>query len=85
MTSFMLNIFKSNTQHIFAGRRVIVTDSWIVKLSTYDVFLARQTDSVLRLLRSDDHSVTPDGPGGAQFLTIQVTSTDPRHKPFTIR
>lgn len=67
------------------GARVIITDSWIIKVSAYNVNIAHQQDCHLNILKSEDHSLSHESSTGAQFLTIEVISVNGNIKPFTIR
>ncbi|XP_072042259.1 E3 ubiquitin-protein ligase TM129-like [Amphiura filiformis] len=68
-----------------SGARVIITDSWIMKVSAYNVNVAHQQDCHLNILKSEDHSISHESSTGAQFLTIEVISVNGNIKPFTIR
>ncbi|CAG2061342.1 unnamed protein product, partial [Timema podura] len=65
--------------------RLIATDNWLLKVMPYNIEFARQDDSTLILSSCDNHSVSPSGPGGAQFLNIEVKSFVPNTKSFNIR
>jgi len=55
--------------------RVVVTDNWILVLGPlpWNFHLSHQSDASLKLLQSDNHSISVEGElGGTQFLTIQV-------------
>ncbi|KAF7238689.1 hypothetical protein EYD10_14636 [Varanus komodoensis] len=67
------------------GARVIVTDSWIMKVTTYCLHLAHQRDIHLTVVDSRQHELLPDSHMPAQFLTIRVDSVNPGVKPFDIR
>ncbi|XP_074640323.1 E3 ubiquitin-protein ligase TM129-like [Tubulanus polymorphus] len=67
------------------GRRMIVTDSWIVKTTTYFVHVAHQTDIHLTLSHSEEHAITHDGNPGSQYLQISVVSANDKVEPFQIR
>jgi hypothetical protein len=68
------------------GRRVIVTDSWVMLTSTYNVYIAQQQDIHLSLVGSEEHFVTPEeGAAGAQFLNINVATIRENVKSFVIR
>ena len=84
---YVLHEVRFNTFFLVVGQRLIVTDSWILKTSTYNVYIAHQSHAQLQLIRSEEHNVTLDGSGGAgaQFLTLAVTTSDRRHRSFTIR
>nr|CAD7581756.1 unnamed protein product [Timema californicum] len=65
--------------------RLIATDNWLLKVMPYNIEFARQDDSTLILSSCDNHSMSPSGPGGAQFLNIEVKSFVPNTKSFNIR
>ncbi len=67
------------------GARVIITDSWIMKVSAYNVNVAHQQDCHLNILKSEDHSISHESRTGAQFLSIEVISVNGNIKPFVIR
>ena len=70
---------------VFLGRRLIVTDSWIIKTSTYYVYVAHQTDVHLNVEGADEHEIAYESAAGAQFLNISVNNIHGHMKPFTIR
>lgn len=68
--------------------RLVVTDSWIVRLGCWPWGLAisHQSDSSLKLITSDSHRISTEGePGGAQFLQIEVVSRRAGVRPFRFR
>lgn len=67
------------------GRRLIVTDSWVMKTSAYQVHIAHQSDIHLTLVAAQEHELSHESPTGAQFLTISVDSVRDGVKPFSIR
>lgn len=67
------------------GRRLIVTDSWVMKTSTYSMYIAQQGDIHLTLDRTEEHPLYYESQSGAQFLNITVTSINERVGSFTIR
>ena len=67
------------------GRRLIVTDSWLIMTSTYVIHVAHQSDTHLALIGSEEHEVHYDSSTGVQFLNLLVSSADQRMKPFKIR
>ncbi|XP_043918240.1 E3 ubiquitin-protein ligase TM129 isoform X2 [Protopterus annectens] len=67
------------------GARVIVTDTWVMKATTYHVYIAQQQDIHLTVTDSKQHELSPDTNTPVQFLTIQVASINPHVKPFDIR
>ncbi|KAH0624415.1 hypothetical protein JD844_031827 [Phrynosoma platyrhinos] len=67
------------------GARVIVTDTWIMKVTTYCLHIAQQRDIYLTVVDSRQHELLPDSNMPAQFLTIRVASVNPNVKTFDIR
>lgn len=67
------------------GRRMYVTDSWVLKTTAYFVHVAHQGDVVLTLDGADHHAFTPESSVGVQYLNIRVQSINCKIKPFTIR
>ena len=70
-----------------SGRRLVVTDSWLLKTSAYSVDVAHQADIHLTLVESEQHALNHEGStgGGAQFLNIEIRGIAGRVKPFSIR
>lgn len=67
------------------GRRVIVTDSWVILTSTYYVYIAHQNDIHLALSNSEEHDIHYESMTSVQFLKFNVISINPALKPFSIR
>ncbi|KAG8591210.1 hypothetical protein GDO81_000087 [Engystomops pustulosus] len=67
------------------GARVIVTDTWVMKVTTYKVYVAQQQDIHLTVTESRQHELSPDSNTPVQFITIRVASINPSVKPFDIR
>uniref|UniRef100_A0A8B9UZ53 Transmembrane protein 129, E3 ubiquitin ligase n=1 Tax=Anas zonorhyncha TaxID=75864 RepID=A0A8B9UZ53_9AVES len=67
------------------GARVIVTDTWVIKVTTYCLHVAQQQDIHLTVTDSRQHELTPDSNMPMQFLTIRVASINPYVKAFDIR
>ena len=67
------------------GRRLIVTDSWVMKTSTYSLYIAQQGDIHLTLDRTEEHPLHYESQSGAQFLNITVSSINEHVGSFTIR
>ncbi|XP_056407549.1 E3 ubiquitin-protein ligase TM129 [Hyla sarda] len=65
--------------------RVIVTDTWVMKVTTYKVYVAQQQDIHLTVTESRQHELSPDSNTPVQFITIRVASINPNVKPFEIR
>ncbi|KAG7517387.1 hypothetical protein JOB18_006582 [Solea senegalensis] len=67
------------------GARVIVTDSWVLKCTTYHVHMALQDDCHVTVTESRQHHMSPDTASPAQILTMRVASINPAIRPFDIR
>ncbi|KAG9338561.1 hypothetical protein JZ751_025619 [Albula glossodonta] len=67
------------------GARVIVTDTWVMKVTTYYLHVAQQQDIHLTVIDSKQHELSPDSNTPVQILTISVASINPSVKPFDIR
>ncbi|XP_063431374.1 E3 ubiquitin-protein ligase TM129-like [Mytilus trossulus] len=67
------------------GRRVIVTDSWVMKTSTYFLNIAHQNDIHLTLSKSEEHSLSYESMTSVQYLNISVVSINKKVTPFQIR
>ncbi|XP_029805437.1 E3 ubiquitin-protein ligase TM129 isoform X2 [Suricata suricatta] len=67
------------------GARVIVTDTWVMKVTTYRVHVAQQQDVHLTVTESQQHELSPDSNLPVQLLTIHVASTSPGVQAFDIR
>ena len=67
---------------VTGGTSVYVTDSWIVKCSTYRVYIAQQTDSHLSVVKSEEFLYNQDTNQSAQFLKINVSTIPPHKQTF---
>ncbi|XP_076992330.1 E3 ubiquitin-protein ligase TM129 [Tamandua tetradactyla] len=67
------------------GARVVVTDTWVMKVTTYRVHVAQQQDVHLTVTGSRQHELSPDSNLPVQFLTIRVASAHPHVRAFDIR
>ncbi|XP_077992534.1 E3 ubiquitin-protein ligase TM129-like [Glandiceps talaboti] len=67
------------------GQRVIVTDSWVIKMTTYGICMAHQGDVHLTLIGTQEHDIYYESNTSVQFLNIRVDSVNQHVKPFTIR
>lgn len=67
------------------GARVIVTDNWVLKVTTYHVYMALQSECHVTVTESKQHQLSPDSASPAQILTLRVGSINPAVKPFDIR
>ncbi|XP_071386386.1 E3 ubiquitin-protein ligase TM129 isoform X2 [Centroberyx affinis] len=65
--------------------RVIITDTWVLKVTTYHVCVALQSDSHLTVTESRQHQLSPDSASPTQILTLRVASINPAVRPFDIR
>lgn len=65
------------------GRRVIVTDSWLLRTSAYSVDVAHQADTHLAVVGSDEHILSPEASTGVQYINIDVAGVN--IKSFSIR
>ncbi|KAM8938720.1 E3 ubiquitin-protein ligase TM129 [Pelodytes ibericus] len=68
-----------------AEARVIVTDTWVMKVTTYKVNVAQQQDIHLTVVDSRQHELTPDSSAPVQIITIRVANINPKIQPFDIR
>ncbi|CAD5113916.1 DgyrCDS3075 [Dimorphilus gyrociliatus] len=66
------------------GRRVIVTDSWVMKTSTYNLDIAHQNDINLTLTESQIHSMGIDSLRELQLLIIDVKPSNSNLKSFKL-
>lgn len=67
------------------GARVVITDTWVLKVTTYHVHVARQQDTHLTVTESRQHQMAPDSATPVQILTLSVASINPSVKTFHIR
>ncbi|XP_078534756.1 E3 ubiquitin-protein ligase TM129 [Lissotriton helveticus] len=65
--------------------RIIVTDNWVMKVTTYHVYIAQQQDIHLTVTNSRHHEISAETGTPVQLLTIRVSSINPSVKPFDIR
>ena len=70
---------------IIGGTSLYITDSWIIKCSTYGIDIAHQPDVHLSIFHAEDHNISHESSIAVQFLNIRVTSVTPGVKPFVIR
>ncbi|XP_077465957.1 E3 ubiquitin-protein ligase TM129 [Stigmatopora argus] len=66
------------------GARVIVTDGWVLKVTTYYVHMAAQRDSHVTVTESRQHQLNPDSASPIQLLTLRVHSINPAIRSFDI-
>lgn len=69
---------------ISGGTSVYVTDSWIIKCSTYKVYIAQQTDAHLSVIQSEEFVYNQETDQGAQFLKIKVMTIPPHEESFLL-
>ncbi|XP_028316276.1 E3 ubiquitin-protein ligase TM129 isoform X2 [Gouania willdenowi] len=67
------------------GARVIVTDSWVLKVTTYHIYMALQNDCHVRVTESRRHQLSPESATPTEILTLRVSSINPAVKAFVIR
>ena len=70
---------------IIGGTSIYITDSWIIKCSTYKVDIAHQPDVHLSIIHAEDHDISHESNVAVQFLNIKVSSITPGTIPFVIR
>ena len=64
---------------------IIVTDNWIIKVMSYGIIVAHQSDTALIVNKSDTHEMSPVTRGEVQFINIQVKPTRTGAESFDIR
>lgn len=67
------------------SRLVVVTDSWIIKTSTYSMNIAHQNDIHLTLTNAEEHPLSYQSQTAVQYLNITVGNIQSGAKPFNIR
>jgi len=67
---------------ITGGTSIYVTDSWIIKCSTYKIYIAQQTDSHLSVVQSEEYLYNQETNQSAQFLKIKVMTIPPNEQSF---
>lgn len=65
--------------------RVVATDNWIIKISSYTLDVAHQSDTALILSSADVHQWSPHINDNVQFVNIEVKPTRQNAQPFKIR
>ena len=65
--------------------QVYVTDNWIIKVGTYSLDIAHQSNCVLSLHGTEEYNLAEESPHGVQMLQIDVRPVDKSLKPFVIR
>lgn len=70
---------------VSSGSSVYVTDSWILKCTTYTVHLSQQTDSHLNIASSDHFAYSHESNQPSQYLSIIVHSINPAVQSFSLR
>ncbi|XP_028271365.1 E3 ubiquitin-protein ligase TM129 isoform X2 [Parambassis ranga] len=66
------------------GARVIVTDSWVLKVTTYHIYMALQSECHVTVIDSIQHHLSPDSATPTEILTLRVDSINPAVRPFNI-
>jgi len=69
---------------VLGGTSIYVTDSWIIKCTTYKVHIAQQTDSHLSIVNSENFAYNHDTNQSAQFLQLRVSSIPPHDCMFDL-
>ncbi|KAL7886380.1 hypothetical protein AOLI_G00066750 [Acnodon oligacanthus] len=64
--------------------RVIITDTWVMKVTVYRLFVTLQQDAHLTVIHSKQHDLSPDSRTPVQILTLTVASINPRVRSFDI-
>ncbi|XP_029960680.1 E3 ubiquitin-protein ligase TM129 [Salarias fasciatus] len=64
--------------------RVIVTDGWVLKVSTYHIHLALQSECHVTVTQSRQHQFSPDLASPTEILTLRVESINPSVGGFSI-
>ncbi|XP_029021792.1 E3 ubiquitin-protein ligase TM129 [Betta splendens] len=67
------------------GARVIVTDSWVLKVTTYHIYMTLQSECHVTVTDSRHNQLNPNSASPAQILTLRVNSINPAVRPFDIR
>uniref|UniRef100_A0A3P8TIW9 Transmembrane protein 129, E3 ubiquitin protein ligase n=1 Tax=Amphiprion percula TaxID=161767 RepID=A0A3P8TIW9_AMPPE len=67
------------------GARVIVTDSWVLKVTTYHIYMALQSECHVTVTDSRQHQLSPDSASPTEILTLRVGSINPAVRPFNIK
>lgn len=67
---------------VTGGTSTYVTDSWIIKCSTYRIYIAQQTDSHLSVVKSEEFLYNQETNQSAQFLQIKVMTIPPHEQSF---
>uniref|UniRef100_A0A8D9BRW9 E3 ubiquitin-protein ligase TM129 n=1 Tax=Cacopsylla melanoneura TaxID=428564 RepID=A0A8D9BRW9_9HEMI len=57
--------------------RLVVTQSWLIKVSMYNVQFALQRQCTVTCVDSDVHGISSDGLQNVQYLTMRVEHTGP--------
>lgn len=65
--------------------RVIITDTWVIKVTVYHLHVTLQQDAHLTVIDSRQHDLSPDSNTPIQILTLTVASINPKVKSFDIR
>jgi len=67
------------------SRLIAVTDSWIIRTSTYQIYVAHQSDIHLTLADAEEHKLSYQTQTTVQYLNIAVGHIGQGLNPFSIR
>ncbi|XP_072252364.1 E3 ubiquitin-protein ligase TM129 [Leuresthes tenuis] len=67
------------------GARVIVTDSWVLKVTTYHMYIVLQSECHVTVTDSRQHELSPDSASPIELLTLRVSCINPAIRAFNIR
>ncbi|KAG1650748.1 Transmembrane protein 129 [Nymphon striatum] len=74
--------FSSGTSNV---SRVIVTDSWVIKVMQMNLLIVLKSDAKFSLICSENHELSHIDSSGLQFLIIDVSSASKNFPSFSIR
>ncbi|XP_017288925.1 E3 ubiquitin-protein ligase TM129 [Kryptolebias marmoratus] len=66
------------------GARAVVTDNWVLKVTTYHVYMALQSECHVTVTESRQHQLSPESASPIQMLTLRVESINPAVRSFNI-
>nr|XP_002164558.4 LOW QUALITY PROTEIN: E3 ubiquitin-protein ligase TM129 [Hydra vulgaris] len=66
------------------GTSIYVTNSWIIKCTAYKIYIAKQTDSHLTIVKTENFSYNIGQVSSGQFLQIKVSTILPHEECFFI-
>ena len=67
------------------SRLIAVTDSWIIRTSTYSIYVANHSDIFLTLADAEEHALSYQTQATVQYLNITVGRIEQGLQPFMIR